>query len=284
MKPIIRFAARLYPQRWRERYGEEFEALLDDTGADVRTTFNVFQGALLMQVQQRKKIGVALLLALAALSVASWRVGQRPYISPGSHLVLHMDSTPAALVGLSIMLAAAIGGLACFVLRERRKLRAAACVGRASAGVFILYLAAVVLASLLTPRTIVSTGDSYCYDTWCIGVQRVNAAPRGRNILYKADVLIFSDANRVTARREEDFLYAIDDRGRRFPLVQDPSHVRLDVTVRPGESVQTSLAFEAPANARKLYLTGDYAVMPWVPLCVGSDISPFHRRTLLRIL
>jgi len=58
------------------------------------------------------------------------------------------------------MLAAATGGLAFIVLRERRKLRAAVRVGRASTAAFILYLVAVVLASLLTPRTIVSTGDS----------------------------------------------------------------------------------------------------------------------------
>jgi hypothetical protein len=41
--------------------------------------------------------------------------------------------------------------------------------------------------------------------------------------------------------------------------------------------------FLAPASVRKLYLTGDYAVMPWVPLYFGSDMNPLHRRTLLRL-
>ena len=31
MKRLIRFLARLYPTRWRERYGEEFDALLEDS-------------------------------------------------------------------------------------------------------------------------------------------------------------------------------------------------------------------------------------------------------------
>ena len=80
-----------------------------------------------------------------------------------------------------------------------------------------------------------------------------------------------------------DFLYARDDRGRRFPMIQDSSVIPADVTINPGESVETSLMFLAPANVQKLYLTGDYAVMPWVPLYFGSDMSPLHRRTLLRL-
>jgi len=30
MRTLIRWAARLYPATWRNRYGAEFEALLDD--------------------------------------------------------------------------------------------------------------------------------------------------------------------------------------------------------------------------------------------------------------
>ena len=46
MKQLIRFAAKLYPRSWRERYGAEFEALLDDTGADPRIALNVFTEAI----------------------------------------------------------------------------------------------------------------------------------------------------------------------------------------------------------------------------------------------
>lgn len=30
MRRVVRFLVRLYPANWRERYGEEFEALLED--------------------------------------------------------------------------------------------------------------------------------------------------------------------------------------------------------------------------------------------------------------
>jgi hypothetical protein len=283
VKPLLRFAAKLYPRAWRERYGAEFEVLLDDTGADPRIALNVFTEAIGMQVQRWKTIGWAGLLGAAALCLTSWPVGQNPYITPGTQLVFRQDSNLGAMVGLLVFLVSIVGGLVSSILRQDGRSRAGKRVGWASAGTIIVYLASVLLVSLLTPRTIVSIGDSYCYDIWCIGVQSLNATPQGQNILYTARVRIFSDANRVSTSRAMDFLYARDDRGRRFPLIQDSSVIPADVSINPGESVETSLMFHAPANVRKLYLTGDYAVMPWVPLFFGSDMSPLHRRTLLRL-
>lgn len=55
MKRLIRLAAGLYPRRWRDRYGDEFAALLDKASADPATACNVLQGALAMQVHHRKR-------------------------------------------------------------------------------------------------------------------------------------------------------------------------------------------------------------------------------------
>jgi hypothetical protein len=289
MKRLIHFVAKLYPRTWRERYGAEFEALLDDAfldgaGADGRMAFDVLTGAIVMQVRSWKRIGAAALLGVAALFVASWWVGQKLYISPGTGQVIRMDSNAGAMIGFLVILAAIAGGLATAILHQDGKIRAAARAGWATAGGLVVYLAAVAVVALVTPRTIVSVGDGYCYDLWCIGVQKVNATPQGENILYTAEVRIFSDANRVTAH-ENDFLYALDDQGRRFPLRPDSSSVPVeDITVRPGESAKTTLTFLAPKNAGKLYLAGERLEMPWVYLYFGSDVSPFHRRTLLRVL
>ena len=241
-----------------------------------------------MQVQRSKTIGLAGLAAAAALSLTSWWVGQRPYVTPGAQLVYRQDSNPGAMVGLLAFLVTVVGALVFSMLKQDGRIHAAKRARWVSAGTIIVYLAAVFLVSLLTPQTIVSIGDSYCYDTWCIGVQRVKATPQEQGLLYTARVRIFSDANRVSASRPKDFLYARDDQGRRFPLIQNSSVqgssvVPADATVNPGESVETSLMFVVPANVRELYLAGDYAVMPWVPLYFGSDLSPFHRRTLLRL-
>lgn len=49
MKRAIRAVARLYPKRWRARYGDELEALLEDSRADWRSLGDVFLEAIKMQ-------------------------------------------------------------------------------------------------------------------------------------------------------------------------------------------------------------------------------------------
>lgn len=187
---------------------------------------------------------------------------------------------------LAFLIAAFAGFLALFFCLGDRSFRGEpARVLRTSSRIALFYLAAVVLVSLLTPRTIVSIGDGYCWDLWCMGVEQVNATPRGESTLYTANIRIFSDANRVPNSRAKDFLYVVvDEQGRRFPVFQDSSApAPLDVTVYPKQSVKTSLSFLAPAKSRNLYLTGDHVAMPWVYFYFGSHVNPFHRRTLLRI-
>ena len=243
-----------------------------------------------MRMRRLIKIGSVALLAVSALLAASWWIGQRPYITPGSHQVFRMDSNAGGMVGFFgslILLPAAIVGLVSLLscIKDRNFRGDAARVGKVCTWLVMPYMTALMLVSLLTPRTIVSIGDGYCWDLWCLGVEQVNATPQGQNILYTAKVRVFSDANHVPNSREKDFLYVIDDQGRRFPVFQNSSALApLDVTVRPNDPVKTSLRFLAPANARKLYLTGDELAMPWVYLYFGSDSNPLHRRTLLRIL
>ena len=50
MGRMARCAARLYPKWWRDRYGDEFEALLDDVRPGVRGAVNIAKEALAMQM------------------------------------------------------------------------------------------------------------------------------------------------------------------------------------------------------------------------------------------
>jgi hypothetical protein len=49
MNRLARFAILLYPARWRTRYGNEVEALLDDVGADARVVADLLKTAVRMQ-------------------------------------------------------------------------------------------------------------------------------------------------------------------------------------------------------------------------------------------
>jgi capsular polysaccharide biosynthesis protein len=66
---LIRFACRLYPAAWLNRYGAEFEALLEDTGGNWRDVLDVLLGALKMQLTTRSfgKIAVSFGVAGALL-------------------------------------------------------------------------------------------------------------------------------------------------------------------------------------------------------------------------
>lgn len=277
MTNIVRFACKLYPRAWRARYGAEFEALLEDTGSGWRIALDVFTGGILMQIRSWRTTGAITFAGAAVLFWAAWYAGQHTYITPGTHTVLRQDSNFGGVLGFLVCVAAAIGMVCAWVLAMRGKSAEAKRALRRVAAAFSLYVAAVIAVSVATPRTIVSIGDSYCYDLWCIGIQQVSAASQGPSALYTADVKVFSDAHRVNTSAQPESLYLLDEQGHRYPVQAEAR------TLRPGESVNTSIRFVAPP-ARRLYLTRDYPVMPWVPVYFGSDISPFHRRTLLRVL
>ena len=50
MKRIMRFLARLYPSGWRERYGAEFGALLEDATPSAHNAYDILWGAFKMQL------------------------------------------------------------------------------------------------------------------------------------------------------------------------------------------------------------------------------------------
>ncbi|HEX4134359.1 MAG TPA: hypothetical protein VHY84_07040 [Bryobacteraceae bacterium] len=83
MRHAARFLIRMYPANWRTRYGEEFEALVEDSAPDWRAIFDLLKGAIRMQfsIPSFPKLAVALSLAgvLAGLTI-SFAVASR-YIS-----------------------------------------------------------------------------------------------------------------------------------------------------------------------------------------------------------
>jgi hypothetical protein len=148
-----------------------------------------------MLTRQWMKIGLVTFLAVAATGAASWWAGQQPHLTLGNHQVFHEESNVAALSGFLVFIAAEMPGLAALLGIHDRKFCEAARAGRVCAVIIVPYLAALALVSLLTPGTVVNTGDSYCYDLWCLGVNRVNAVPRGQDILNTAEVRIFVDSS-----------------------------------------------------------------------------------------
>jgi hypothetical protein len=63
MRRLIRAAIRLYPARWRRRYGGELAALLEDLQPGWRDVFDILKGAMAMQINSLRTVPVLCALA-----------------------------------------------------------------------------------------------------------------------------------------------------------------------------------------------------------------------------
>jgi hypothetical protein len=68
MKSLIRFVAILYPPRWRDRYGTEFDAMLQDGDPDLWDLFDVLKGALAMRLRSIRLITAAFMISSALVA------------------------------------------------------------------------------------------------------------------------------------------------------------------------------------------------------------------------
>jgi hypothetical protein len=198
-------------------------------------------------------------------------------------MIVHSDAIGGivfffAMLGSALILVIALMSLA------GRKFRLAGKIFAWWSVFAVSYTASVILVSLFQPQKIVNPGQSYCVDSWCIGIQSVTKTALGQNTAYKTDVRIFSDLNRGSTSAKRVSIYLGDERGRRFSLIPDPSATPLDTELTPKQSVNTSLTFLVAADAHELFLTGDGAPGPWITkFFIGDDSALLHRPTLLRV-
>jgi hypothetical protein len=75
MRRIPRALIRLYPANWRDRYGDEFEALLEDGPPNVFGLFDLLKGALKMQLNVPAFPKLAVVLSIVGL------LGGRRFVS-----------------------------------------------------------------------------------------------------------------------------------------------------------------------------------------------------------
>lgn len=200
-------------------------------------------------------------------------------------------------LALLVMAVALVGLLISAVLTAARNFRLAKRTALTTLGGVAAWLLVVHAIALLAPRTIVKLGENYCEDINCLGIDEVHAQAQASATAYKLDVHIFSDANTVKASFKDFSLYLMDERGRRFPLVDDTSVVPYDSILDPGQSIKTSLTFAVAPDARQLFLTWDHQiprnseVKPhpvWAPLIgwamYGGSGYLLQKQAVLRVL
>ena len=147
-----------------------------------------------------------------------------------------------------------------------------------------VYLIVLIAVSVVSPRRILNIGESWCFDDWCLAVEKVERTPSNGKVSVKTTLRIFSEARGVTQRAKGAWIYVVDEKGNRYAPVADPAAVPLDVLLRPGESVSASRVFEVPSGAGELGLITGHGF----PCCypnpiIADEASLFHKRTFVRL-
>ena len=222
-------------------------------------------------------------------------------------MIVHSDSDLGILLAMLLMIAAVIALGVSVILLFERKFRSAAKLGTMTLGAIVAWPVLVGLVSAVTPQTIVKLGDSYCDDIRCIGIENVETETRGSQTLYRLKVRLFSDANTVKVSFGNVSLFLKDERGRRFPMIDDPSVTPYDTYLEPQQSIETTLTFNVTADSKQLFLTkgprtpatavnrgsvGGKQPPFFAPVLgvwfyvasLGNDAHFLHKPTLLRVL
>ncbi len=148
------------------------------------------------------------------------------------------------------------------------------------------YAAIALAVDFLKPQRVMSVGDPWCFDDWCLTVDRVNRTYGPSQVSYTIDLRIFSRARRVSQRANGAWIYLIDEQGRRYSPDPSPSAVQLDALLQPLATAITTRVFRVPPDSHVVgVITGHGGPYcgPMDLLIIGSGGCLFGKPTMIRI-
>jgi hypothetical protein len=164
-----------------------------------------------------------------------------------------------------------------------QSVRAASLLRRWGTGVAV-YLAIVIAVAALPGNSDRYARGPHCDDDWCMSVDNITATPGAPGeVAFRVSVRIFSLANRGPRSARGAWLYLTDEHGRRFTMAHDPAAIPIDVSLRPGETVATSLTFNVPVDASDLYFTGGVEGIHYASFIIGNGDLLHKPRIRFRI-
>ena len=148
-------------------------------------------------------------------------------------------------------------------------------------GLGVAVYAAVWLVAAMLPRTsVMKTALPYCDDDLCMTVLNVVRTPADNGFRENFDVRLISRANHGTRSAKGAEVYLSDDRNRKFRLA-DASPIPFEADVDPGKSVDTTLSFNVPSDAQKLYFEVRMEGISYASFMIGSGETPW--KSLLKL-
>lgn len=128
------------------------------------------------------------------------------------------------------------------------------------------------------------TGVPFCDDDVCGSIESIakTPAPSGE-VAYRLDFQLFSTANRGPRSAKGAALYLSDRHNRRYFPVEDPSAIPFDVSIQPGQPVNTSLTFHVPSDARPVFFNVGVNHLQYASFVIGNGDLLHNPRIRLRI-
>ena len=130
------------------------------------------------------------------------------------------------------------------------------------------------------PQRILQVGDPWCFDDWCLTVKNTQRADTN----YTVNMLLSSQAKRVTQRANGAWIYLRDENDRHYDPA--PAEVPLDVVLQPGESIAATRSFSVPSNVHELGLVTGHGGPPcglMSLIIIGNAGCLFHKEAMIRL-
>lgn len=152
-------------------------------------------------------------------------------------------------------------------------------------GIWVIYLAVLVVVSVRSKESVLPVGENRCFDEMCFAVLGAEEVPgfliRDGSRLIRVQVRI---RNLGRAKAESESLvraYLIDAQGRTWQETAGVSGVRLTATVRPGGEVLSEPMFKVAKDATGLKLLLNHGHLQPGVLVIGDPESVLHKPTVM---
>lgn len=113
------------------------------------------------------------------------------------------------------------------------------------------YLVISLSASALRPERSIGLGERWCFDDWCVSVDRVTSRNTGPDTQYTLDLQIYN-AGRRPQRALYPWMFIRDADGRRYQPSTKGWVTSVEASVAPHESHRFPIDFLVSASARQL--------------------------------
>ena len=148
------------------------------------------------------------------------------------------------------------------------------------------YAVASMAVSFFAPQHLISMGEPWCFDDWCLAADQITSTAQSNTTNYQVELRLSSTARGRPQRASGAWIYLIDGQGNLYPPITDKSEIPLDVLLQPQESISTSRTFHVPSNITPVGLVtghgGPYCgAMSW--LIIGQGGCLFGRPTMVRL-